>query len=320
VEKSIDRIRSAIPDALSVGDHQCMETNQLDHSATSSPHLATEARLGVTRVAVTDLTRSIPFYVAGLGMQHLGTTAGIARMGVDEVVVLELAEEPLARRAGAHAGLFHVALLYPSRLELARVGKRLMERGIAIEGASDHLSHEAFYLPDPDGNGLELAADRPRAEWPDPQVEYATGPQPLDVQGLMALVADEPLVPQAAAGLSVGHMHLHVGDVDEALAFYRDVIGFSLTARLPTAAFVAVGGYHHHLGLNVWRGQGAPAAPADALGLRSWTVLVPDPADITSLVQRLAAAGIAYELHGDTRVVVRDPWNAELHVEVDPAR
>lgn len=301
-----------------------METHQLDIStptgttATPAAPLAAHARLGVTRLAVTDLARSIPFYRDGLGLQHLGTDDGIARMGVGDTTVLELEAAPDARRPGRHAGLFHVALLYPSRLELARVGKRLIERGLQIDGASDHGSHEAFYLADPDGNGLELAADRPQELWPDPQVEYANGPQPLDVRSLMDLVGDEPAPAQAAAGLVVGHLHLHVGDVDEALAFYRDVVGFQLMARLPSAAFVSVGGYHHHLGMNVWRGEGVPPAPDDAVGLRFWTVLVPSPADITALAARLDAAAIEYDLIGDVHVAVRDPWNAELHVEVAP--
>lgn len=281
-------------------------------ATTTGPRLAADARLGVARLAVRDLSRSIRFYEDGLGMRHLGTEAGVARIGVD-TAVLELSQEPDARQPGRHAGLFHAALLYPARIELARVGRRLLARGLQIQGASDHGSHEAFYLSDPDGNGLELAADRPREQWPDPQVEYGAGPQPLDVEGLMALVDDEPPMPTAAPGLRVGHMHLHVGGIENAISFYRDVVGFELRARLPTAAFVSVGGYHHHLGLNVWKGEGVPPAPADALGLRFWTVAVPHVEDAEALAGRLRDAGIEHEVD-EGRVVVRDPWNNELRV------
>lgn len=284
-----------------------------DSATVRQSQLASDAQLGVTRLAVRDLSRSLPFYEQGLGLEHLGTDRGLARLGVDGVAVLELAQEPDARRPGRHGGLFHVALLYPGRLELARVGKRLHAHGVQIEGASDHGSHEAFYLADLDGNGLELSADRPRDQWPDPQVEYSSGPQPLDLRGLMSLVDGEALVPRAGAGLKVGHVHLHVGDIDAALAFYRDLVGFELRARLPTAAFVSLGGYHHHLGLNVWKGQGVAPAPDNALGLRFWTVIVPGPQHVEALSERLGAAGVQHRFDG-RQVVVRDPWNSELRV------
>ena len=141
------------------------------------------------------------------------------------------------------------------------MAQRMIQSRTAVQGASDHHTHEAFYLPDPDGNGLELAADRPRDQWPDLQDAYDLtkgAPQPLDVADLMSLVDGQPVVARAEPGVRVGHLHLHVGDVDEGLAFYRDVIGFDEIANMGTAAFVSAGGYHHHLGFNTWRGQGVP--------------------------------------------------------------
>lgn len=288
-----------------------------DTAATTTLHptLAPTANLGTTRLVVTDLARSTAFYERGLGLEHLVTADGVARFGSTGHVAIELVEDPTARRAGRHAGLFHVALNYASRLELARVGQRLMHEGVQISGASDHGTHEAFYLHDPDGNGLELAADRPKDQWPDPQEEYNHGPQPLDVRGLMSLVQHDPVVPRAT-DVIVGHLHLHVGNVDQALAFYRDLVGFDLIARLPTAAFVSAGGYHHHLGMNVWQGEGAPPVPGGVVGMAWWTVRLPGSEHVDALALRLDASGTKYRTEGEM-LIVRDPWNNELHVVAD---
>lgn len=288
-----------------------------DTAVTTAAHptLAPTANLGTTRLVVTNLARSTAFYERGLGLEHIETVDGIARFGAPGRVAIELVENRTARRAGRHAGLFHVALNYASRLELARVGKRLMQEGVEISGASDHGTHEAFYLRDPDGNGLELAADRPKDQWPDPQAEYNHGPQPLDVQGLMSLVQNEA-VSERATDVIVGHLHLHVGDVEQALGFYRDLVGFDLIARLPTAAFVSAGGYHHHLGMNVWQGEGAPPVPDGAVGMAWWTVRVPNREHVDALAARLDATGTTYRTEGNA-LIVRDPWNNELHVTAD---
>ena len=135
---------------------------------------------------------------------------------------------------------------------------RLIATQTPVDGASDHGTHEAIYLSDPDGNGLELAADRPREQWPSYEAMYAGGPPPLDFRDLLATVADEPTRQYVGPGLRVGHVHLHVGDVDRGLAFYHEVLGFDVMARLRSAAFVSAGGYHHHLAFNIWRGRGVP--------------------------------------------------------------
>ena len=225
------------------------------------------------------MDRSAAFYEDVIGLDTLERGEGRATMGSGGRPVLELVADPDATPPGREAGLYHVALLYPSREELAHVAQRLMASRTPVQGASDHHTHEAFYLPDPDGNGLELAADRPREQWPDLQDAYDLtkgAPQPLDVADLMRLVDGQPVVARAEPGVRVGHLHLHVGDVDEGLAFYRDVIGFDEIANMGTAAFVSAGGYHHHLGFNTWRGEGVPPAGEGRLGLREWTVLLPD--------------------------------------------
>jgi catechol 2,3-dioxygenase len=263
----------------------------------TASRLSAATRLGATALTVTDLDRSLAFYQDALGLRVHRHADGEAALGSGGDDVLVLVEMPGARPAGRHAGLYHVALLYPSRLQLAYALDRIVRTQTPIEGMSDHGTHEAIYLPDPDGNGLELAADRPRAQWPDLQ-RYGAGPSPLDVQDLYSLVdAPQRFV---GPGLTVGHLHLHVGDVDAARAFYRDVIGFDVTMEMPTAVFLSAGGYHHHVAANVWRGRGVPPAPADAVGLRYWTVLV--GADFEALRGRLES----YE-ERDGGLLVRDP-------------
>ena len=224
-------------------------------------------------------------------------------MGEEDLLVLH--EDPAARPAGRHAGIYHYALLYPSREELARAVVRLASERTPIDGASDHETHEAIYLSDPDGIGIELACDRPREAWP-ASLGYAGGPKPLDVEDLLATVAGEDPIPQAAPGLHVGHLHLCAGDVDRGLAFYRDVLGFEVKANLGTAAFVSAGGYHHHLGFNTWRYRGADPVPDGVVGLDHWTVILESPEQVAEVRERVAAAGVPQE-NGDG-VLVRDPW------------
>jgi len=270
-------------------------------------------RLGPVHLAVTDLARSAAWYATALGLHEHRRDAGVAELGDGAVTSVVLVEAPGARRAGRHAGLFHVALLFPSRQELARAAVRLAATRTPVQGASDHGTHEAIYLADPDGNGLELAADRPRERWPDPAEEFAHGPQPLDVEDLLATVAGEQPAPRVGPGLRIGHVHLTVGDVAEGLRFYRDVLGFEARAVLDSAAFVSAGGYHHHLAFNVWRGRGVGPAPADAVGLRVWTVELPGAGDVAAVRARLEAAGVAVQ-DAERGLVVHDPWGIPLRV------
>jgi catechol 2,3-dioxygenase len=284
-----------------------------EKTTTTAATLPGAMRLGAAHLTVTDLDRSIPFYTNTVGLRLMERTEdGVATMGAGDDAVVVLHELPGARPAGRHAGLYHVALLYPTREELAHATGRLAVTRTPIQGASDHGTHEAIYLPDPDGNGLELAADRPRTEWPELNA-YSIGPQPLDLDALLAAAGDGHPNAAASPGLQVGHVHLHVGDVDEGLRFYRDVVGFEEMVRLPTAAFVAAGGYHHHLAFNVWRGPGVPPQPEAVTGLRHWTLVLPDADSVDALRARARDAGVAVEEDGDA-LVLRDPWRIELRV------
>jgi catechol 2,3-dioxygenase len=277
---------------------------------TSSPTLPATLRLGAVHLTVADVARSAQWYRRSLGLRVHRLDPPEAELGDGSETVIVLHEDPAARPAGRHAGLYHYALLYPSREELARAALRLAATQTPIEGASDHRTHEAIYLPDADGNGIELAADRPRSEWP-AGLGYDGGPAALDFESLLATVAGEEPSAHVGDGLRMGHLHLHVGDVDEGLRFYRDLLGFELQANLGTAAFVSAGGYHHHLGFNVWRGRGVGAPPEHTVGLRRWTVELPLAADVNELRARIEAAGLPAEPL-DAGFVARDPWQTAV--------
>jgi catechol 2,3-dioxygenase len=276
--------------------------------STTGAALADATRLGAVHLTVTDLDRSLAWYEEAIGLRVHRRDGAVVALGAGEEELVVLHEDTAARPAGRHAGLYHVALLYPSREELARVAMRLAVTRVPVQGASDHATHEAIYLPDPDGNGLELAADFPRERWPDisgPE-GYGGGPAPLDLDGLLATVAGETLTRHAAPGLTVGHVHLHVGDLDETTAFYRDGVGFEVMTDLGTAVFLSAGGYHHHVGVNVWRGRGVPPVAPGAVGLRHWTLVVDGADELAALRARLLAIGAPVEPHAGG-VVTRDP-------------
>src|SRR5215210_2597096 len=284
------------------------QTTTASSRSTTGAALADATRLGAVHLTVTDLDRSLAYYEDAIGLQVHRRDGAVAALGAGAEDLVVLHEDRAARPAGRHAGLYHVALLYPSRDELARVTMRLATTRVPIQGESNHGTHEAIYLPDPDGNGLELAADFPREQWPDisgPE-GYGGGPAPLDIDALLATVAGEAPTRHAAPGLTVGHVHLHVGDLDAATAFYRDGLGFEVMTDLGTAVFVSAGGYHHHVGINVWRGRGVPPAPADAVGLRHWTLVVDGAEELAAVRERLRAIGAPVEETG-AAILTRDP-------------
>jgi len=280
-------------------------------STAAAPVLPAALRLAAVHLDVADLSRAVAWYERALGLRMHEHRETLATLGDGGHPVLVLHEDRDAQPAGRTAGLYHYALLYPSREELARAALRLSASQTPIQGASDHETHEAIYLDDADGNAIELAADRPRAEWPE-HLGYAARPKPLGFESLMSTVAGEQATPWVGEGLRIGHLHLHVGDIEEGLHFYRDTVGFELQANLGTAAFVSAGGYHHHLAFNVWNGVGAPAPPPHSVGLHAWSVELPGN-DLGALRARLEAAG-----HGLRDVpggfLVRDPWRTAMTV------
>jgi catechol 2,3-dioxygenase len=292
-----------------------MSFAELDSLSGLAPRLPGALRLGAVALTVADLDRSVAWYQEVLGLRVHAHQPARAELGDGHEVVLVLHEDAQAGPAGRHAGIYHYALLYPSRQELARAAVRLAVTRTPIQGASDHGTHEAIYLPDPDGIGIELAADRPREVWPTPEEEFSRGgPLPLDLDSLLGSVAGEDVQPRVGEGLRMGHVHLHVGDVDRGLAFYRDLLGFEVWAQLPTAAFVSAGGYHHHLAFNTWMERGVEAAPEPAVGLRHWTVQLPGSADVELVAARLENAGLAPDrMAGGFEIA--DPWGIRVRFE-----
>jgi catechol 2,3-dioxygenase len=289
-----------------------MDVTQTSPGPAPAAVLPAALRLGPVHLVVANLDGSVAWYQRALGLRVHRQEPAEAELGDGGDTVLVLHEDPQARPAGRHAGLFHYALLLASRDELARAAIRLSVTRTAIQGASDHETHEAIYLADPDGNGIELAADRPREQWPE-HLGYAHGPRALDFDDLLAGVAGEDPSPRVRDGLRMGHLHLHVGDVADGLRFYAGVLGFELQADIGSAAFVSAGGYHHHLAFNVWRGRGVGPAPAHTAGLREWTVELPAPADVAAVRARAEGAGVAVEPRPGG-FLVRDPWGTALVV------
>ena len=272
-----------------------------------------DVRLGPVHLTVAQLDRSVGFYQDALGLRVHAQEPGQARMGVGEKDLLVLEEDPLATPAGRTAGLFHVAYLFASREALADAVLRLTATRTRVSGAADHGVSEAIYLDDPDANGIELYADRPREEWPAPQrpgekIHIYTAP--LDMDDLLDQAGGREPRRHAGPGLVVGHVHLSVGNLAEALGFYRDVLGFQMVSEVPGAAFIAADGYHHHLGLNTWRSAGAPAAPPHTAGLRRFTVRAGDAGEVR---ERLAAVGVPVVTENGG-FVATDPWGIEVEV------
>lgn len=274
------------------------------------PSIHPETEVGAVRLTVADLDRARAFYEDVVGLRALEPSEEAVRLGSDGAgPLIELVGSPGAvPRPRGTAGLFHLAILLPSRLELARALRRVATAGWRLAGASDHLVSEALYLSDPEGNGIEIYRDRPREEWPyrDGKLRMAT--LPLDLDGLLADApagdADAGSMPPAAR---IGHVHLNVGDLGAAETFYGGVLGLEVTVRdYPGALFLSAGGYHHHVGLNTWAGEGAPPPPPGALGLRWFEVVLPRPGELDALDQRMVAAGVDVEREGGA-LRVADP-------------
>ena len=263
------------------------------------------AHIGAVHLTIADLDRSIRFYEAHLGFTVHRRDERTAWLGAGDGDLLVLAQSPRAPRVRGTTGLYHFAILVPSRADLARALRRLVETETVLQGAADHGVSEALYLADEDGNGIEIYRDRARADWPFVNGQLQMGADPVDLDDLLSERGDGGGL--LARGTVVGHVHLHVARLADAQRFYVDLLGFELMQRYgPSALFVSAGGYHHHIGLNTWAGVGAPPPPPGAIGLRHFDVRLPTDAAVADVMVRLRAAEIPIE-SVDGGFLVRDP-------------
>ena len=254
--------------------------------------IAAATRMGAVHLTVADLGRSLDYYERTVGLQLHERSNGTARLGTGGEDLLVLYEEPGAQPAPRNTGLFHFALLLPSRHDLARWLAHAGSSGVRLEGMSDHLVSEAIYLRDPDWHGIEIYRDRPRAEWERDGEFVKMATLPLDVPGVLsALDGGEAPFEHMPRDTTMGHVHLQVADIAATERFYVDVLGFDLQARYgDQASFLSAGGYHHHLGANVWNSRGAGPPPPGSAALRHFTVVLPDEDALASVAERIPDA------------------------------
>ena len=279
-----------------------MNQTQATEKTEFSIHPAT--KIGLVSLRVANLENQLLFYQQVLGFQlhwREGNKAGLGAGGAD---LLRMTEEPDLKRYRGVTGLYHFAVLFPNRRELARAIARLMVLKYP-NYPTDHIMTKTTYLDDPEGNGIELYCESPEdGTWTLSDGVYETrradgslsdGREPLDVNALLTHLSEDdrldvPIPPETR----MGHIHLHVRNIDEAVDFYHGVIGFDVmgVAKAFRMGFVSAGGYHHHIGLNTWQGEGAPPPLVDALGMRHFTVDLPDQASLDEVVARVEKAGV----------------------------
>jgi catechol 2,3-dioxygenase len=270
--------------------------------------------IGAVHLTIADLDASIRFYESHLGFVVHRRDDRTAALGApDGATLLVLNQCETAPRVRGTTGLYHFAVLVPSRADLARALRRLVETRTVLQGAADHGVSEALYLADVDGNGIEIYRDRPRSEWPMVDGHLHMTADAIDLDALLS-ATDPSSDARLASGTKMGHVHLHVSRLDDAQRFYVDVLGFELMQRYgPSALFVSAGGYHHHIGLNTWAGVGAPPPPSGAIGLRDFELRLPTERAIADVVDRVRSADIAVE-PANGGLLVRDPAGNALRL------
>ena len=272
---------------------------------------AAPLRVGTVRLKVRDLDAVSTFYQSVLGLSAVATIDHRVTLGVGSSPLLVLeGDSSLSPLDPRQAGLFHTAFLMPTRSDLARWVAHVAEARVPLQGASDHIVSEAIYLADPEGNGIEVYADRPVSAWLGEAGEIQMSTDPLDLPGLL----------QSAEGTewsgfpnngSIGHVHLQVGGTAEADAFYRDVLGLDIAARYPGASFYGSGGYHHQLAGNIWNSRRVGKRPEGMAGLDAVEILVRSPNDLAAIAARAESAGNA-SITDTNGLTLHDPWGTAI--------
>jgi len=285
-----------------------------------NPLLPDATQLGGVHLQVSDLARSVRWYHDMIGARVISRENTAATLGAhdDDRILLTLHEvqgSDLMPPRG-RLGLFHVAWLLPDRAALGRLITHLSDRDERV-GSADHLVSEALYLQDPDGLGVEVYADRPREEWSIARGEVEMASLPLDFGDLVRAANDAPFT-GLPAGTVIGHVHLHVGDLESSAHFYRDVIGFAITqSSYPGARFFGAGGYHPHLGTNTWAGSAATPADVHHARLLRWTVVLPTANDVRAVRARAEANAIVVHSEKNDAFSMDDPWGTRVAIQCD---
>jgi catechol 2,3-dioxygenase len=273
--------------------------------------------VGRVRLQVSDIDRSLQFYDELLGFRVVERDSRHAVLAPhdDHATLVELHARPGVQRSpsAGRLGLYHFAILLPDRAALGRILARLVERGVS-PGMADHAVSEALYLSDPDGLGVEIYADRPRSDWQRRGRELLMLTEPLDAESLLAAAAGEAWngMPR---GTTIGHVHLHVGDLDRAANFFHAALGLDkMVWSYRGALFLAAGGYHHHLGVNVWAGSSAIAPAEHEARLLDWELVVPDADELSGIAASLDGAGTEVLARESDVLELRDPWGTGLRV------
>ncbi|WP_226665404.1 VOC family protein [Metabacillus litoralis] len=270
-------------------------------------HGSNTTNINHIHLKVSQLSRSIRFYTEKLGFNVLHQTEQIAHLstnGKDILITLEEIKNtsPLSQQK---TGLYHIALLFPTRSELANCLYYLLKTKYPLQGASNHLVSEAIYLADPDGHGIELYVDRPVDTWTKKNNSIEMATYPLDVQDLLAQKNDDPFI-KLSPGTIIGHIHLQVANIADSERFYQ-LLGFQVVNRYgQQAIFMSTGGYHHHIGLNTWHSEGASTSKHDEIGLKSFTIKYPNEETRKAIVDHLKKQQIKIQYQDDV-FTVKDP-------------
>jgi catechol 2,3-dioxygenase len=273
-------------------------------------------RIGKVTLTVHDLAKVGQFYQDTIGLGLLSGDGEAMLLGAGDAPMIELRRDAAARRhARSDAGLFHNAFLLPARGYLAQWLIHFAETGGRLQGASDHLVSEAVYLSDPEGNGIEVYVDRPREAWGWTNGEVAMSTDALDLEALMATQSEVPTWDGFPEGGAIGHVHLQVGDIARAEAFYAGVLGQDITTHYPGATFYSWGGYHHHIATNIWNSRNAPPREEPATGLAEVEILVPG-ADMIAAVRGRAETAQTPVEETASGVRLLDPWRSAISLRL----
>ena len=269
---------------------------------------------GEVHLNVLDLNRSIQFYKEIIGFKVLELTSNKAVLTADGKTPLLIIEQPenVTRKESHKSGLYHFALLLPTRADLGMIIKHFVDNQVAL-GAADHLVSEALYLADPDGNGIEIYIDRDPSVWRWTDGKVAMSTDPLDGDSIVAESAG--LVWNGLpAGTIMGHVHLHVANLPDSEEFYN-ALGFEVVSNYPQALFMSNGKYHHHIGLNTWNGEGAPKPSTGSVGLQSYALIYPTEIVLNEAIRKVEALEASVK-SSENRFVVEDPAGNRIVLRV----